>query len=99
MRIKKIFSLLLFLVFLLSLPFQSCYSAELIVNNTPVQVYFSPFGGCAQAIVKKIGNGRNQILVQAYSFTSRPIAKAFLEAHKRGVKVEAIVDKSQRIKN
>jgi phosphatidylserine/phosphatidylglycerophosphate/cardiolipin synthase-like enzyme len=35
-------------------------------------------------------------LVQAYSFTSTPIAQALLEAHKRGVKVEVILDKSQR---
>ena len=38
----------------------------------------------------------NHILVQAYSFTSTPIAKALLEAHKRGVKVEVILDKSQK---
>jgi len=38
----------------------------------------------------------NSILVQAYSFTSAPIAKALVEAHKRGVKVQVILDKSQR---
>jgi phosphatidylserine/phosphatidylglycerophosphate/cardiolipin synthase-like enzyme len=36
------------------------------------------------------------ILVQAYSFTSAPIAKALLEAHKRGIQVQVILDKSQR---
>ena len=36
------------------------------------------------------------MLVQAYSFTSAPIAKALLNAHKRGIKVEVILDKSQR---
>ena len=30
------------------------------------------------------------------SFTSAPIAKALVEAHKRGVKIEVILDKSQR---
>ena len=34
--------------------------------------------------------------MQAYSFTSAPIAKAVLDAHKRGVRVEVILDKSQR---
>jgi phosphatidylserine/phosphatidylglycerophosphate/cardiolipin synthase-like enzyme len=34
--------------------------------------------------------------VQAYSYTSAPIAKALLDAHKRGVKVQVILDKSQR---
>jgi phosphatidylserine/phosphatidylglycerophosphate/cardiolipin synthase-like enzyme len=31
-----------------------------------------------------------------HHFTSTPIAKALVDAHKRGVKVEAILDKSQR---
>ena len=95
---KRIYSVLIFLALLLLLPFH-CYSSDLILNNTPVQVYFSPNWGRTDAIVKEIGNAKNQILVQTYSFTSTPIAKAFLEAHKRGVKVEAIVDKSQRTKN
>ena len=33
--------------------------------------------------------------MQAYSFTSAPIAKALLGAHKGGIKVEVILDKSQ----
>jgi len=41
-------------------------------------------------------HAKSEILVQAYSFTSAPIAKALVDAHKRGVKVEAILDKSQR---
>ncbi len=32
--------------------------------------------------------------MQAFSFTSAPIAKALVNAHKRGVKVEVILDKS-----
>ncbi len=36
------------------------------------------------------------ILMQAYSFTSAPIAKALVEARERGVEVTAILDKSQR---
>ncbi|MCM0081240.1 phospholipase D family protein [Geomonas sp. Red32] len=61
-----------------------------------VEVYFSPHGGAADAVIREIGKARQEILVQAYSFTSKPIAKALLEAHKRGVKVVAIMDKSQR---
>ena len=58
-------------------------------------VYFSPKGGCTQAIVSDLHKAKTSILMQAYSFTSAPIAKALLEAHKRGVKVEVILDKSQ----
>jgi phosphatidylserine/phosphatidylglycerophosphate/cardiolipin synthase-like enzyme len=34
--------------------------------------------------------------VQAYSFTSAPIAKALVRAHKRRVRVAVILDKSNR---
>jgi phosphatidylserine/phosphatidylglycerophosphate/cardiolipin synthase-like enzyme len=61
-----------------------------------IQVYFSPNGGCTQAIVREINAAKSEILVQAYSFTSAPIAQALVSAHKRGVKVEAILDKSQQ---
>jgi len=60
------------------------------------EVYFSPNGGVTQAIINEIAGAKLEILVQAYSFTSTPIAKALVDAHKRGVKVEAILDKSQR---
>ncbi len=38
---------------------------------------------------------KQTVLVQAYSFTSYPIAQALIDAEKRGVKVEAIIDKKQ----
>jgi phosphatidylserine/phosphatidylglycerophosphate/cardiolipin synthase-like enzyme len=60
------------------------------------EVYFSPHGGCTDAIIRELNKAKSTILVQAYSFTSAPIAKALLNAHKRGVKVEVILDKSQR---
>ena len=72
------------------------YATDLTLNNTATQVYFSPNGGCTDAIVREIGKAKTEILVQAYSFTSAPIAKALTNAHKRGLKVEAILDKSQR---
>ena len=65
-------------------------------SNAPISVYFSPNGGCTTAIINEINNAKSEILVQAYSFTSAPIAKALVEAHKRGIKVQAILDKSQR---
>ena len=34
-------------------------------------------------------------VIQAYSFTSYPIAEALIDAQKRGVKVEAIIDAKQ----
>jgi phosphatidylserine/phosphatidylglycerophosphate/cardiolipin synthase-like enzyme len=46
--------------------------------------------------VDVLGQATNSVLVQAYSFTSAPIAKALVDAHRRGVKVQVILDRSQR---
>ncbi len=82
------------LLLLLFLP--SCQAQEPPKVLPPIEVYFSPRGGCTEAVVKEINAAQTTILVQAYSFTSVPIAKALVEAHKRGVKIEVILDKSQR---
>jgi phosphatidylserine/phosphatidylglycerophosphate/cardiolipin synthase-like enzyme len=63
---------------------------------TSIEVYFSPQNGSTAAIEREIDRARSEILVQAYSFTSAPIAHALLKAHKRGIKVEVILDKSQK---
>jgi len=60
------------------------------------EVCFSPQDGCTEKIVDQINAAKSEILVQAYSFTSAPIAKALVKSYKRGIKVEAILDKSQR---
>jgi phosphatidylserine/phosphatidylglycerophosphate/cardiolipin synthase-like enzyme len=62
----------------------------------PVTVCFTPGAHCTQTIVQALGGAQRAILAQAYSFTSAPIAKALLDAHKRGVQVQVILDKSQR---
>jgi phosphatidylserine/phosphatidylglycerophosphate/cardiolipin synthase-like enzyme len=63
-------------------------------TSARVAVYFSPNGGATDAVVREVHAATQQILVQAYSFTSVPIAKALMDAHKRGVKVLAVLDKS-----
>jgi phosphatidylserine/phosphatidylglycerophosphate/cardiolipin synthase-like enzyme len=64
--------------------------------GTPPQiaVFHSPKGGCTDAVVKEIQKARKEVLVQAYSFTSKPIAQALVEAKKRGLHVEILLDKS-----
>jgi phosphatidylserine/phosphatidylglycerophosphate/cardiolipin synthase-like enzyme len=60
-----------------------------------ITVYFSPGGGCTQAIVDQIEAAKNTIHVQAYKLTSAPIAKAIMEAVKRGVDVTVVLDSSE----
>ena len=61
-----------------------------------LKAFFSPNGGCTDAVVSALGEARKSVLVQAYSFTSAPIARALVDAHRRGVEVQVILDKSQR---
>lgn len=65
-------------------------------NTRNIEVCFTPGENCTQKIINEIAAARHSILVQAYSFTSAPIAKALVDANKRGVKVNVILDKSQK---
>jgi phosphatidylserine/phosphatidylglycerophosphate/cardiolipin synthase-like enzyme len=65
-------------------------------QSQPWAVYFSPQGGCTEAVVTALANARTSLHVQAYSFSSYPIIKAIIAAQTRGVRVEVILDKSQR---
>ena len=58
-----------------------------------VQAFFSPKGGCTEAIVEAIGIASHDVLVQAYSFTSDPIRNALIAAKRRGVDVRVILDR------
>lgn len=70
-----------------------CHAVSLPSSGT-VEVFFSPVGGATAAIVREIDSAKSEILVQAYSFTSKPIAKALVQAKKRGIRIEAVLDKS-----
>jgi phosphatidylserine/phosphatidylglycerophosphate/cardiolipin synthase-like enzyme len=92
---KSIPPFYVFIFFVLFLTPSLSYPLNLTLNKTPTQIYFSPNGGCTEAIIQEIGKAKMEILVQAYSFTSQPIAKAILFAHKRGLKIQVIFDRSQ----
>jgi phosphatidylserine/phosphatidylglycerophosphate/cardiolipin synthase-like enzyme len=72
-------------------------NAQGTLGSSPTwDVYFSPRGGATFAIRQALDNAKSSVLVQAYSFTSAPIAEALAKAHRRGVKVQVLLDKSQR---
>lgn len=56
---------------------------------------FVPGGDCTGMVVRWIEKANRQVLMQAYSFTSRPIAEALVQAAARGVEVRVVLDKSQ----
>lgn len=95
---KRYFSLVALLVIAGLLPcIQHHQAIEAAPENTAGwEVYFSPNGGCTKAIVATVAGAKKTVLVQAYSFTSAPIAAAIVDAKKRGVAVQVILDKSQQ---
>ena len=60
-----------------------------------VQVAFTPWDNAEGLIVDGIRRAKHQILVQAFSFTSRTLANALMAARRRGVDVQVMADREQ----
>lgn len=78
-----------------------CIGAFAVTQVWPVaaaelSACFTPNDDCQTEIVTRISRAQREIRVQAYSFTSAPIAKALIDAHKRGVDVQVILDRSRK---
>jgi phosphatidylserine/phosphatidylglycerophosphate/cardiolipin synthase-like enzyme len=67
-----------------------------VSGPVPITVYFSPSGDSTKAIVTEIDHAEHSLRVLAYYFTSAPIAKSVIDAKRRGLDVQVILDKSQR---
>jgi len=59
-----------------------------------IQLCFTPAEKCTPVILKEIALAKDTIYVQAYGMSSPPIVEALIEAHKRGAKVNVLLDKS-----
>jgi len=73
-------------------------SIHILYNHARVKtsVAFSPKQGATNLVVTTIKSANKYIYVAAYSFTSKPIAEALIEAHKRGVDVQIVLDNRQK---
>src|SRR5919108_6471008 len=91
--VRRTILLIAFCGFLISFMVGHLHAAETF-SSARVTVYFSPNGGATEAVVRELNAAHTQVLIQAYAFTSVPIAKALVEAHKRGVTILAVLDKS-----
>ena len=69
---------------------------EVMLSTQPATVCFTPGGACTDDIVSVLDGAKKSVFVQAYSFTSEPIANALIAARKRNVHVEVLLDKSQK---
>ena len=84
---KKI---LLFLVFYLT----ACLCAA-----QDIRVYFSPNGGCQQAVVSEIRKAAQTIDIAMYYLSSRDIAQALVRASENNVRVRIVLDQGQEIES
>jgi len=64
-----------------------------------VQACFSPQGKCATHIVREIENAKRELLVAVYAFTSDDLASALVQAKKRGLVVQVIIDREFDARN
>jgi phosphatidylserine/phosphatidylglycerophosphate/cardiolipin synthase-like enzyme len=71
---------------ILSLQFSA--AAEMVV-----QPCFSPQGKCSAHILREIESAKRELLVAVYAFTNDDLAMALVQAKKRGVAVQVIVDR------
>jgi phosphatidylserine/phosphatidylglycerophosphate/cardiolipin synthase-like enzyme len=78
----------------LTLVFVVRWLSHWVGSALSIAVYHSPKGGCTDAIVRELKHARREVWVQAYSFTSKAIAQALIEAKARGVHVEILLDRS-----
>jgi len=69
---------------------------DIAVATGDTEVGFSPSGNAHELVIRAIQNARHSIRVAAYSFTSKEVARALVDAHKRGVDVRAVLDDSQK---
>jgi len=74
---------------------QKQVNSQTELEHDSIQIHFSPDGSPTAAVVRTLDSAAKSVLVQAYSFTSTPIASALKRAHDRGVVVNVILDSGQ----
>jgi phosphatidylserine/phosphatidylglycerophosphate/cardiolipin synthase-like enzyme len=58
-----------------------------------VQACFSPKGKCSAHIRREIDLAKQELLVAVYAFTHDDLAQALVQAKKRGVSVQVVIDR------
>jgi phosphatidylserine/phosphatidylglycerophosphate/cardiolipin synthase-like enzyme len=83
----------------LLLPPLAAAARELPAASSSIEVAFTPWDDAEGALLRAVASARRAIYVQAYLLNSRPLARALLEARRRGVAVEILADKEMTAKS
>lgn len=63
-----------------------------------IEVAFTPWDDAEATLLKVIDGARHSLRVQAYLLTSRSIARALIDARRRGVDVAVLADREMTVK-
>jgi phosphatidylserine/phosphatidylglycerophosphate/cardiolipin synthase-like enzyme len=74
---------------------QPTVQARPAASQDNIYLFFSPRGNATDAVVEQIDQAKSTLHIQAYQFTSAPIAEAVVHAQKRGVQIVVVLDPSQ----
>jgi len=75
----------------LGLPLAAAAGGQVEARGS-IEYLFSPWDDGEAALQQVIREAREEILVQIYLFTSRPLARELIEASRRGVRVQVLAD-------
>jgi len=64
-----------------------------------IRVYFSPNGGCQQAVISELKKATQTIDIAMYYLSSREIAQALVKAQENNVRVRIVLDQGQEIES
>jgi len=75
------------------------YMAPWLCAAQDIKVYFSPNGGCQQAVISEIRKAEQTIDIAMYYLSSRDIAQALVQASENDVRVRIVLDQGQEIES
>ncbi len=63
------------------------------IGDTKIETYFSPNGGCEEAIIKRLSQAKEGICFATFTFTNRRIANAMVKRFNQGIKIKGIMER------
>jgi phosphatidylserine/phosphatidylglycerophosphate/cardiolipin synthase-like enzyme len=66
-----------------------------LLDAQQIECHFSPNGGCATAMIKRLDAAQQTVDIAAYILTSADLCHAIERASRRGVAVRIVVDRAQ----
>lgn len=70
-----------------------CQAGTILPATGTVEVAFTPWDDAEGALLKEIQGARETIRVQAFLITSRAVARALIDARRRGVDAQVLADR------